>query len=120
MRRAAPNIDAYIAEFPGEVAAKLQEIRKLVKDLAPEAEETISYGIPTFKLNGPLVYFAGFKHHIGFYPGGPDSIVEFRNELAQYKTSKGTVQFPLDQPLPTKLLTKIVTFRIQQNLEKKK
>ncbi|MBL8182491.1 MAG: DUF1801 domain-containing protein [Blastocatellia bacterium] len=119
MKQAAPDIDAYIAGFPSEVAAKLSELRDLLNRLAPDASESISYAIPTFKLNGPLVHFAGYKGHIGFYPGA-GGIAEFQDALSDYKTSKGTVQFPLDQPLPIKLITKIVKFRIKQNLEKKK
>jgi len=119
MQKAAPNVDVYISEFPAETAAKLIELRELIKKLAPSAEETISYAIPTFKLNGPLVHFAGYKGHIGFYPGA-GGISEFAEDLAGYKTSKGTVQFPLEKPLPVKLITKIVKFRIKQNLEKKK
>lgn len=105
--------------FPAETAAKLIELRELIRSLAPTAEETISYAIPTYKLNGPLVHFAGYKSHIGFYPGA-GGIEAFKDELTDYKTSKGTVQFPIDQPLPVKLITKIVNYRIKQNLEKKK
>ncbi len=119
MQKAALNVDVFISEFPAETAAKLIELRELIKKLAPTAEETISYAIPTFKLNGPLVHFAGYKGHIGFYPGA-GGIEAFKDELTDYKTSKGTVQFPIDQPLPVKLITKIVKFRIKQNLEKKK
>mgnify|MGYP006319066445 CR=1 FL=1 len=119
MRPAAPNVDAYIADFPPETRAKLEELRALIKKLAPKATESISYAIPAYKLNGPLVYFAGYKGHIGFYPGG-SGIKEFENELASYKTSKGTVQFPLDIKLPTALISKIVKFRLKQNLEKPK
>lgn len=119
MRNKAENIDAYIAEFPPDVQKKLVEIRETIRRAAPKAEETISYAIPTFKLNGSLVYFAGYARHIGFYPGA-DGIAAFAGDLAAYKTSKGTVQFPLDEPLPSKLITKIVKFRVKQNLEKNK
>ena len=118
MREKAQNVDAYIAEFPHETAAKLSELRALIKKLAPTAEETISYAIPTYKLNGVLVHFAAYANHVGFYPGA-GGISEFAEDLTAYRTSKGTVQFPLDQPLPTKLITRIVKFRIKQNLEKK-
>ncbi|MBP6004604.1 MAG: DUF1801 domain-containing protein [Pyrinomonadaceae bacterium] len=118
MREKAQNVDAYIAEFPHEIAAKLDEMRALIKKLAPEAAESISYAIPTYKLNGTLVHFAGYANHIGFYPGA-GGIAEFADELTDFKTSKGTVQFPLDRPLPNKLIAKIVKFRIKQNLEKK-
>lgn len=119
MRTAAPNVDAYLADFPTETKAKLNELRNLIRKLAPQAEETISYAIPTYKLNGPLVHFAGYKNHIGFYPGA-GGIKEFSDELLAYKTSKGTVQFPIDVKLPKALITKIVKFRIKQNLEKNK
>ncbi len=119
MQKAAPNVDVYISEFPAETATQLIELRDLIKKLAPTAEETISYAIPTYRLNGPLVHFAGYKGHIGFYPGA-GGIAEFADDLVDYKTSKGTVQFSLDKPLPIKLITKIVKFRIKQNLEKKK
>lgn len=119
MREKAQNVDAYIAEFSYETAAKLNELRGLIKKLAPTAEESISYAIPTYKLNGMLVHFAGYANHIGFYPGA-GGIAEFAEELTGYKTSKGTVQFPLDQPLPVRLITKIVKFRIKQNLERTK
>lgn len=115
---AAPNVDVYISEFPAETSSKLAELRDLIRTLAPTADESISYAIPTYKLNGPLVYFAGYKRHIGFYTGA-GAIAEFSDELTEFKTSKGTVQFPLDRPLPIELITKIVRFRIKQNLEKK-
>lgn len=118
MRAKAQNVDAYIAGFPPDTAAKLREMRALIKELAPEADETISYAIPSYKLKGMLVHFAGYANHIGFYPGAA-GITEFADELAAFKTSKGTVQFPLDRPLPIKLITKIVKFRVNQNLEKK-
>ena len=118
MQAKAQNVDVYISGFPPETAVKLSELRALIKNLAPNVEETISYAIPTYKLNGTLVHFAGYANHIGFYPGA-GAIAEFADELVDYKTSKGTVQFPLDQPLPMKLITKIVKFRINQNLEKK-
>lgn len=119
MQAKAPNVDVYIAGFPPATALKLSELRALIKSLAPAAEESISYAIPTYKLNGTLVHFAGYANHIGFYPGA-GAIAEFADELVDYRTSKGTVQFPLDQPLPIKLITKIVKFRIKQNLEKSK
>ena len=115
----ATDIDAYIAGFPAEIQRKLEEIRATIKKAAPEAEETMSYAIPTFKLNGNLVHFAAFKNHIGFYPA-PKGIEAFRKELAAYEGGKGTVQFPLDQPLPHALITKIVKFRVKDNLAKGK
>lgn len=118
MRAKAESVDAYIADFPVEVQKMLEQIRSTIKQAAPKAEETISYAIPSYKLNGMLVHFAGYANHIGFYPGA-GGIAAFVEELADYKTSKGTVQFPIDQPLPLKLVTKIVEFRVKQNLEKK-
>ncbi|MEQ1922810.1 MAG: DUF1801 domain-containing protein [Pyrinomonadaceae bacterium] len=119
MRPAATNVDEYIAGFPRETQEMLIQLRETIRVTAPGAEECISYAIPTFKLNGPLVHFAGYAKHIGFYPGA-GGIAEFKDELSEYKTSKGTVQFPLDAPLPLKLVTRIVKFRVKQNLEKRK
>ena len=111
------NMDAYIASFPPEVQAILQALRRTIRAAAPEAEETISYAIPTFKLHGNLVHFAAFPHHIGFYPG-PSGIAHFQPELAAYKSAKGSVQFPLDQPLPLELISRMVRFRVAENLKK--
>ena len=113
------DIDEYISWFPPETQLKLEQIRKAVTDAAPHAEEVISYAMPAYKLNGMLVYFAGYAKHIGFYPGA-GGISAFKNELSAYKGAKGSVQFPLDQPLPVKLIHKIVRFRVKQNLEKAK
>ena len=111
-RSVAPDIDAYIAGFPPETQARLEEIRALVRSIAPEATETISYAIPTFDLNGKhLVHFAGFPHHVGLYPT-PVGMETFKEDLSHYKTGKGSVQFPLDQPLPTDLIRRIVEFRL--------
>lgn len=119
MKTDLENIDQYISTFPGETQERLTKIRNLVKKEAPQAVESISYGMPTFKLNGrPLVYFAGFKSHIGFYPI-PSGIEKFKKELSVYKQGKGSVQFPLDQPLPTDLIAKIVEFRVEENKERK-
>ncbi len=114
---APKNIDEYIAGFPPEIQEKLEKIRDTIRKAAPKAEEAISYMMPTFKLHGNLVHFAAFKNHLGFYPGAA-GIVAFQEELAGYETSKGTVQFPLDQRIPFGLITKIVKFRVQQNLDK--
>ncbi|MBL8190730.1 MAG: DUF1801 domain-containing protein [Acidobacteria bacterium] len=114
---APKTIDEYIANFPPEVQEKLETIRATIRKAAPKAEEAISYMIPTLKLHGNLVHFAAYKNHIGFYPGA-GGIAAFQEELAGYETSKGTVQFPLDKRLPLTLITKIVKFRVQQNLEK--
>jgi uncharacterized protein YdhG (YjbR/CyaY superfamily) len=97
------TIDEYIAMFPTDVQKILENLRQLIRETAPEAEETIDYGIPTFKLNGNLVHFAAFKNHIGFYPA-PSGIEAFKKELSLYKQSKGTVQFPLDKPIPIDLV----------------
>ncbi|GAB4496891.1 MAG: DUF1801 domain-containing protein [Saprospiraceae bacterium] len=119
MTKAKPtNIDEYIAGFPKEVQAILEQVRATIKQVAPDAEEAISYGIPTFRLHKTyLVYFAGFKNHIGFYPT-PTGSEAFKEELSGYKTGKGSVQFPLDKPMPLDLITRITQFRIGQILEK--
>ncbi|MEL7591048.1 MAG: DUF1801 domain-containing protein [Anaerolineaceae bacterium] len=111
------SIDAYIALFPAEIQQKLQQIRAVIKQAAPEASEKISYQMPTFYLNGNLVHFAAFKHHIGFYPA-PSGIENFNEELAMYRTSKGAIQFPLDKPIPFDLVRAIVEFRVAENLHK--
>lgn len=113
----ATIIDEYIASFPAATQKLLEQIRAAIKKAAPAAEEAMKYGIPTFTLNGNLVHFAGYKAHIGFYPA-PDGIKAFKKELSVYKRSKGAVQFPLDRPIPVALITKIVKFRVKQNLEK--
>jgi uncharacterized protein YdhG (YjbR/CyaY superfamily) len=111
------DINEYIAGFPDDVQERLEHVRSTIHKAAPEAEETISYGIPTFKLNGNLVHFAAFKNHIGFYPT-PVGIEEFREELSRYKEGKGSVQFPFDQSLPLDLIRRIVLFRREKNLVK--
>ncbi|NQX61336.1 iron chaperone [Paenibacillus qinlingensis] len=116
-KTAFESIDAYIATFPSELQEKLQTIRSVIKESAPEATEKISYQMPTFDLHGNLVHFAAFKHHIGFYPT-PNGIDEFEAELAQYPRSKGAVQFPHDRPLPLALISRIVQYRVARNSEK--
>lgn len=111
------NIDEYIAQFPPEVQAILQKIRAIVHQAAPDAKEKISYQMPTFTLNGNLVHFAAFKNHIGFYPI-PSGIEAFKQELSPYPQGKGSVQFPLDKPIPYDLITRIVAYRIEENLKK--
>ena len=111
------SIDEYIAAFPQEIQIILQEIRAVIKESAPKAEEKISYQMPTFFLNGNLVHFAAFKKHIGFYPT-PSGINAFQKELSIYKGAKGSVQFPLDEPMPLKLISRIVKFRTAENLKK--
>ncbi len=113
------EVDQYISGFPETVQAILEQIRATIKQVAPEAEETIKYGIPTFVLHGNLVHYAGFKKHIGFYPV-PTGLEAFKEELSGYKTGKGSVQFPLDQPMPLDLIVRIVRFRISENLAKTK
>ena len=111
------TIDEYINSFPINVQNILEKLRKIIKESAPEAEETISYGMPTFKLNGNLVHFAAHKNHIGFYPTS-SGIEAFQKELAPYKSAKGSVQFPIDKPIPYELIKKIVIFRVKENLKK--
>ena len=113
------TIDEYIAGFPKDIQAILQKIRKIVKKAAPDAQEKISYQMPTFYLNGNLVHFAAFKHHIGFYPT-PSGTAKFQKEISKYKAAKGSIQFPLDEPIPYDLITKIVEFRVKENLAKGK
>jgi uncharacterized protein YdhG (YjbR/CyaY superfamily) len=111
------SIDEYISMFPKEIQLLLEEMRKTIRKAAPDAEETISYQMPTFKQNGTLVHFAAFKDHIGFYPV-PSGIEAFKEELSKYKGGKGSVQFPLNEPLPLKLVSRIVKFRLEENLKK--
>ena len=111
------TIDEYIAGFPADVQVRLADMRTTIRDAAPEAEEAISYQMPTFRLQGNLVHFAGYKGHIGFYPA-PSGIQAFKEELAVYKGAKGSVQFPLDQPLPLDLVRRITQFRVAENLAK--
>jgi uncharacterized protein YdhG (YjbR/CyaY superfamily) len=111
-------MDEYISQFPKNIRYILEDLRRLIKESAPEAEETINYGIPTFKLNGNLVHFAAFKNHIGFYPT-PSAVVAFKKELVPFKQAKGSVQFPLDKPIPFDLVKKIVKFRVKENEQKK-
>jgi uncharacterized protein YdhG (YjbR/CyaY superfamily) len=111
------NIDEYIAGYPKDVQEILEKIRLTIREAAPGAQEAISYQIPTFKLKGNLVHFAAFKKHIGFYPTS-SGIAKFANELSVYKNAKGSVQFPLDQPIPYELISRITRFRVQENLER--
>ena len=113
------DIDSYIASFPEETRALLKQIRTTIRKAAPEAKETISYGMPTFTLKGNLVHFAAFKNHIGFYPT-PSGIEAFKKELSVYEGAKGSVQFPLAKPIPFGLISKIVEFRVKENLKKVK
>lgn len=110
------SIDAYIESFPEDVQKKLEELRRTIKEVAPEAEETISYRMPTFKLQGNLVHFAAFENHIGFYPTS-SGIDAFEDELSEYKIGKGSVRFPLDEPVPYDLVREIVEYREAENTQ---
>lgn len=111
------NIDEYIAAFPEDIQVMLAELRATIQAAAPAAEEKISYQMPTFALNGNLVHFAAFKNHIGLYPA-PTGLEAFQEELSVYKTGKGSVQFPIDQPLPLDLIRKIVQYRVAENAQR--
>jgi uncharacterized protein YdhG (YjbR/CyaY superfamily) len=111
------TIDEYIATCPRDVQQALKQVRTAIKQAAPDAQEAIRYRIPTFVLNGNLVHFAAFKNHIGFYPT-PSAIARFKNELSSYKSAKGSVQFPLDDPMPLNLIKKIVRFRVAESRAK--
>jgi len=113
------TVDEYLSTFPATTRRILQEVRQTIKKAAPQAEEVISYNMPAFKLHGVLVYYAAYQKHIGFYPT-PSAIKAFEKELAQYQSSKGAVQFPSDQPMPVELITKIVQFRVRENVGKEK
>ncbi|WP_153976975.1 iron chaperone [Paenibacillus xylanilyticus] len=110
-------VDEYISRFAPDVQVRLQALRQIIREAAPNAEEKISYQMPTYALHGNLVHFAAYKNHIGFYPA-PSGIEAFRDELSAYKGAKGSVQFPLNQPLPEELIRRIVEFRVKENVEK--
>jgi uncharacterized protein YdhG (YjbR/CyaY superfamily) len=113
------TIDEYIATFTPEIQSILSNIREIVRELAPEATEKISYQMPTYYLNGNLVHFAAFQKHIGFYPT-PSGIEAFQEELSKYKGAKGSVQFPLNQPIPYDLIRRIVIYRLEESRNNKK
>jgi uncharacterized protein YdhG (YjbR/CyaY superfamily) len=113
------SIDEYIGTFPQETQKILQEIRATIKAAAPQAEEKISYQMPTFFLNGNLIHFAAFKNHIGLYPT-PSGTEAFKEEITKYKAAKGSIQLPIDEPMPLKLISRIVKFRVTENLQKVK
>lgn len=120
MNKLHNTVNDYIADFPNEIQLILEQIRTTIRKSAPKAEESISYGMPAYKLHKkPLVYFAAFKKHIGFY-ATPSGHAEFAEELAKYKQGKGSVQFPIDKPMPLDLIERIVRFRVQENLAKTK
>jgi uncharacterized protein YdhG (YjbR/CyaY superfamily) len=113
----ASDVDSYIAGFPPKVQVMMRKLRSCIRKTAPEAEESISYMMPAYKLHGPLVYFGGYEKHIGFYPTG-SGIAPFQKEISAYKHSKGAVQFPLDEPLPLDLIERMVKYRVKENLAK--
>ncbi len=120
MKKAAKKhatVDEYIASCPGSARDRLERIREIVRELVPEAEERISYAMPAFFLNGNLVYFAAFARHIGFFPGA-DGVAAFEGELDGFKHAKGSIQFPLDRPLPEGLIKKIVKYKLRENARK--
>lgn len=112
---APTTIDEYIADFPPDVQEILQKVRATIREAAPSAEEIIKYQLPTFTLKGNLVYCGGFKKHVGFYPA-PTGIEAYAEDLAPYKTGKGSIQFPYDKPIPYDLITKVVKYRVEENL----
>ena len=118
-RKVFRTIDEYIVTFPRNVQVILKELRRTIRDSAPEAEEAITYGMPAFKLNGNLVFFAAFKNHIGFYPT-PSAIEAFKEELSDYEVSKGTIRFPMNRPVPLDLVRRIVAYRVKENQDRKK
>lgn len=111
------SIDEYISKFPADIQVLLEQMRSTIRQAAPDATEKISYQMPTFFLKGNLVHFAALKNHIGFYPT-PSAIIKFEKELKEYVSSKGAVQFPIDKPLPLKLVTRMVEFRVEETLKK--
>jgi uncharacterized protein YdhG (YjbR/CyaY superfamily) len=112
------RVEKYISKFPEDTQKKLKKLRRAIMDSAPDAEETMSYGVPAFKQSGNLVCYAAFKNHVGFYPE-PSGIEKFRKELSDYETAEGTVKFPHDKPIPYELVRRIVEFRVGENLKKK-
>ena len=118
-KKGLKTIDEYIKTFPEDVQTILEKVRQTIRSAAPEADEAISYQMPTFKLNGNLVHFAAFKDHIGFFPT-PSGISAFKKELSRYKGAKGSVQFPMEEPIPYDLVKKITAFRRKENLEKRR
>ena len=112
------EVDLYIARFPDPAREMLMQLRATIQTAAPEAVEVISYGMPAYKQNGILVYFAAYKNHIGFYPTA-SGIEAFKPELSSFQWSKGTIQFPLDKPLPLELIAKVVSFRVEERLKTK-
>lgn len=118
-KRQFRSIDEYISSFPDDVQEKLAELREIIREQAPVAQEKLSYQMPAFFLNGPLVYFAAYAKHIGFYPTS-SGISAFKSKITKYKNSKGAVQFPIEEPLPTGLIKQMVRFRVTENMSKGK
>ena len=117
-RKKYATVDEYIQSFPEPIKTKLEELRTAIKELVPEAQEKISYQMPSFFLNGILVWYGGFSRHVGFYPKA-SAIDAFKSELSEYKHAKGSIQFPIEQSLPIELIKKIVNFRVEENLGRK-
>ncbi len=117
MRAKLETVDEYIAGFPKDIQKILKQMRATIKKAAPGSEEVMSYNMPGYKLNGMLTWFAGCANHTGFYPK-PSAIVKFKKELSKYKGAKGSVQFSYDEPLPLELITKMIQFRVNENLQK--
>ena len=115
----ASSIDEYISSFPADMQKKLRDLRALIQEAAPDAVEKISYQMPTFYLNGNLVHFAAHSRHIGFYPT-PSAILAFKRELSQYENARGSVQFPMEEPLPFELIRRMVRFRVEENAGKRR
>ncbi|HTA27505.1 MAG TPA: DUF1801 domain-containing protein [Bacteroidia bacterium] len=113
------DVDEYIASFPKETQKLLKEVRAAIQEAAPQAEEVISYSMPAYRLNGIVVWFGGHTHHIGFYPHGA-TMEKFKKELARYKQTKGSIRFPMDEPIPIALIKKMVKLRVKEHLEKGK
>jgi uncharacterized protein YdhG (YjbR/CyaY superfamily) len=112
------SFDDYFSSFPENTRKKLEQIRTIVKEVVPEAQETISYNMPAYKFHGILLYFAAHNEHIGFYPGDAKTLTVFQNQIEGFETSKGTIRFPLDKPLPLSLIRTIIQFRANTNSEK--
>lgn len=119
MRAKAATVDEYIAGFPSDVRGILKKIRAIIRKAAPKAEETISYGVPAYKWDGPVVYFAAFKSHVSLYPMTAPVKTKFEKELAGYKGGKGTIQFPLDEPIPYALIARLVKFKVREHRQKR-
>jgi len=114
------TVDEYLSTLPTDFRGKIEKLRSVIKQAAPEATEVISYNMPAFRFHGILVYYAAHKEHIGFYPANTHVIEQFRDDLKGYETSKGTIKFPMNKPIPVSLVKKIVEFRVKQNLMKVK